>query len=66
MKNPENVVIRRGSYRAPGFLIDKVELLFELDPLLTRVTSTLTLRKNLADDAAETLVLFGEIGRAHV
>ena len=60
MKNPENVVIRRGSYRAPGFLIDRVELLFDLDPLLTRVTSTLTLRKNLAGDAAETLVLFGD------
>ena len=60
MKNPENVVIRRGSYRAPGFLIDKVNLQFDLDPLLTRVTSTLTLRKNLADDAAETLVLFGD------
>ena len=60
MKNPENVVIRRGSYRAPGFLIDKVNLQFDLNPLLTRVTSTLTLRKNLADDAAETLVLFGD------
>ena len=60
MKNSENVVIRRGSYRAPGFLIDKVDLVFDLEPLLTRVTSTLTLRKNLADDAAESLVLFGE------
>ena len=60
MKNPENVVIRRGNYRAPGFLIDKVDLQFDLDPLLTRVTSAMTLRKNLANDAAETLVLFGE------
>ena len=60
MKNPEDVVIRRGSYRAPGFLIDQVDLQFDLDPLLTRVTATLTLRKNLADDAAESLVLFGE------
>ena len=60
MKNPENVVIRRGNYRAPGFLMDTVELQFDLDPLLTRVTSTLTLRKNLADDAAESLVLFGD------
>jgi len=60
LKNPENVVIRRGSYRAPGFLIDKVDLQFDLDPLLTRVTSAMTLRKNLANDAAETLVLFGE------
>ncbi len=53
-------MIRRGNYRAPGFLIDKVELRFDLDPLLTRVTSTLTLCKNLADDAAETLLLFGD------
>ena len=60
MKNPENVVIRRGNYRAPGFLIDQVDLQFDLDPKLTRVTSTLTLRKNLADDAADTLVLFGD------
>ena len=60
MKNPENVVIRRDNYRAPGFLIDTVDLQFDLDPLLTRVTATLTLRKNLADDAAETLVLFGD------
>ena len=60
MKNPENVVIRRGHYRAPGFLIDRVELCFELDRNLTRVTSTLRLRKNLADGAAETLVLFGD------
>ena len=53
-------MIRRGSYRAPGFLIDQVDLVFDLEPLLTRVTSTLTLSKNLADDAAESLVLFGE------
>ena len=60
MKNPENVVIRRDNYRAPGFLIDTVDLQFDLDPLLTRVTSTLTLRKNRADQAADTLVLFGD------
>ena len=60
VKNPENVVIRRGNYRAPGFLIDKVNLQFDLDPTLTRVTANLELRKNLADDAADTLVLFGD------
>ncbi len=40
--------------------MDTVELHFNLDPLLTRVTSSLTLRKNLADDAAANLVLFGD------
>ncbi len=54
------MVIRRDNYRAPGFLIATVDLQFDLDPLLTRVTSTLTLRKNLADAAAEPLVLFGD------
>ena len=60
MKNPENAVIRRDNYRAPGFLIGTVDLQFDLDPLLTRVTTTLTLRKNLAAAAAEPLVLFGD------
>lgn len=60
MRNPENVVIRRGDYRAPGFLIDRVELLFELEPTLARVESTLTLRRNPASGAPDSLVLFGD------
>ena len=60
MKNPENVVIRRGDYRAPGFLIDRVELLFDLEPTLARVESTLTLRRNPVSGAADRLVLFGD------
>jgi aminopeptidase N len=59
MRNPENVVTRRGDYRAPGFLVPRVELLFDLDPTLTRVESTLTLRRNPAADATAPLVLFG-------
>lgn len=60
MKNPENVVIRRGNYRVPGYLIDRVELCFELDATITRVISTLTVRRSTASDTAEPLVLFGD------
>jgi len=60
MKNPENVVIRRGDYRAPGFLIHRVELVFELDPSNTRVRSTLKLERNQATGAADELTLYGD------
>ena len=50
--------IRRANYCAPGFWVDRVELLFELDPLSTTVISTLTLRKNPA--VSGPLVLHGE------
>lgn len=60
MKSPENVVIRRGDYRAPGFLVQRVELLFDLESTLTRVESTLTLRRNPVSGAADRLVLFGD------
>lgn len=60
MKNPENVVIRRGDYRAPGFLVQRVELLFDLEPTLTRVESTLTLCRNPVSGASDRLVLFGD------
>jgi len=60
MKNPENVVIRRGDYRAPGFLVQRVELLFDLEPTLTRVESTLSVCRNSAAGASDGLVLFGD------
>ncbi len=60
MKHPENAVIRRGDYRAPGFLVDRVELCFDLDPLATQVASTLSLRRNpAADEASPALELDG-------
>ncbi len=59
MKHPENVVIRRGDYCAPGCWVDKVELVFDLDPKQTRVTSTLWLRRNPAADASDTFRLLG-------
>ncbi len=50
--------IRRANYCAPGFWVDRVELLFDLDPVSTTVTSTLTLRQNTVVNAP--LVLYGE------
>ena len=54
------MVIRRGDYRAPGFLIDRVELLFDLGPTLARVESTLTLRRSPVSGAEDRLLLFGD------
>ena len=39
-------VRRRADYRPPAFLVDRVALEFDLDPDATRVTSTLTFRRN--------------------
>ncbi|HTR15660.1 MAG TPA: aminopeptidase N [Acetobacteraceae bacterium] len=48
-------------YRPPAFLIDTVELTFDLDPARTEVASRLTLRRNPRADGAETtLRLDGE------
>ncbi len=38
--------IRRGDYRPPAFLVDHVDLAFDLDPVATTVRSRLTLRRN--------------------
>ena len=46
-------------YKAPDFLIDNVDLTFELDDEQTRVISVLQLIKNTADKTAS-LVLTGE------
>lgn len=52
---------RLADYRPPAFLIDNVDLIFDLDPDATRVRATLSLRRNPAhgDDRAP-LVLDGE------
>ncbi len=52
--------VRREAYRAPGFLIDRVELVFELDAHDTRVESTLTLRRNPAAAPDTPLELDGD------
>ena len=43
-------VRRRADYRPPAFLVDRVALEFDLDPDATRVTSTLTFRRNPGAD----------------
>ena len=37
---------RLADYRLPDFLIDAVDLVFDLDPAKTRVASHITLRRN--------------------
>ena len=50
--------IRLADYRPPAFLIDETRLDFDLQPNTTRVTATLTVRRQ--GDHAEPLVLNGE------
>jgi len=54
---------RRLDYRPPAFLVDKVTLEIDLDPLATEVRTTLAYRRNPAavgDDRFTPLVLDGE------
>ena len=54
---------RRTDYRPPAFLVDTLDLEFDLDPAATEVTARLAFRRNpyaLASDHAAPLVLDGE------
>src|SRR5690554_6412675 len=56
-------VKRRADYRPPSFLIDRIDLEFDLDPEATRVISTLAFRRNPAAAPTEwtaPLILDGE------
>ncbi len=55
----EAAVIRREEYAAPAFLIDTVDLTFDLDPAKTRVLNKMGVRRNPAV-AAQPLKLDGE------
>jgi aminopeptidase N len=44
MRNETVATFRRSDYRAPTFVIDGVELIFDLDPVLTTVTSHIAVR----------------------
>ncbi len=56
--------VRRLDYRPPDYLVDTVELRFELDPSATFVTAALAFRRNpaaaTADEVPPPLVLDGE------
>ena len=51
--------IRRADYSPPAYLIDTVDLRFELDPQLTRVRARLQVRRNPDADSPERIVLHG-------
>ncbi|MEK9802898.1 MAG: aminopeptidase N [Curvibacter sp.] len=59
MREGQATVIRREDYAAPAYLVDTVELVFDLDPAKTRVLNRMTLRRNPAV-AAQALRLDGE------
>jgi aminopeptidase N len=59
MREGQATVIRREDYSAPAYLVDTVELSFDLDPAKTRVLNKMTLRRNPAV-AAQALRLDGE------
>ena len=57
------LIRRRLDYRPPAFLVDALELTFDLDPAVTRVTAKLVFRRNseaAPEDAGAALVLDGE------
>ncbi len=61
MKNamPEPIYLK--DYKVPDFLIEKVDLIFELNEEYTRVTSHLTIHSNSASQSASNnLILQGE------
>ena len=60
MRNDQVITIRRGDYRPPDFLLDRVALEFDLDPTLTHVTATLEVRRNPVVGGASPLQLDGE------
>ncbi|MGB7480910.1 MAG: aminopeptidase N [Burkholderiaceae bacterium] len=60
MRTDTPTIIHRKDYAAPAYLVDTVELGFDLDPVATRVASRLTLRRNPAAGADAPLTLCGE------
>ena len=52
-------ITRREDYQAPGFWIDTVDLVFDLDPQKTRVLNTMVCRRN-PDVPAQAMRLHGE------
>jgi aminopeptidase N len=59
MRKESTVTVHRTAYQPPVFLVDKLALEFDLDPVRTVVTATLHLRRNPAGPGGD-LVLEGE------
>ncbi|MFA7666070.1 MAG: aminopeptidase N [Burkholderiaceae bacterium] len=60
MRTDQPVTIDRLDYTPASFLIDSVDLVFELLPERSRIESTLALRRNPAADAGAPLTLDGD------
>lgn len=60
MRNGTPKTIRLRDYKAPDFIVESVELLFDLKEVGTRVTSTLSVRRNPKGDSGAPLHLDGE------
>ncbi|WP_423895957.1 aminopeptidase N [Candidatus Pelagadaptatus aseana] len=61
MKDAQPQAIYLADYQVPDFLIDKTELLFQLDPEQTRVATTLRMRRNPKSEASDApLILNGQ------
>ena len=58
-EGPGVTLVRREDYAPPAYLIDTVDLTFDLDPAKTRVLNKMTLRRNVGV-AAQPLKLDGE------
>ncbi len=59
MREGQAIAVRREDYRAPAYWIRSVDLVFDLDPAKTLVTSRMRIERN-ADVPAEPLRLHGE------
>jgi aminopeptidase N len=59
MRTDTPQAIYRKNYTPPGFLVDTVEIGFDLDPKVTRVAARLVMRRNPVA-REKTLVLYGE------
>jgi len=60
MRTEESRPVRLADYRPPDWLVETVDLDFQLDPTATRVRATLALKPNPAAAAPAPLVLDGE------
>ena len=59
MRDPNSTPVLRSDYRPPPYLVDRIELAFDLDPEVTEVTSTMQMRRNPVG-AGGTLALNGD------
>ena len=59
MRNQPAVTVRRADYQPPAYRIERIDLEFDLDPVATRVTTTLVARRNAVPPGTP-LILDGE------